>query len=106
MYAIYFADNWLFVKKAWTKVDGVPVDLPVGDKWDRMNGSGAIWEYADSKLNAETISMLKRFANTPSPTVRFEGDKSYEDFKPSEDRLISMRDVIAAYEAAMGIQIR
>lgn len=101
----YWSDHWLFVERAWTKIDGVEYDLPSEARWNRDNGSSFIWETSDSYLNKTSLSLIKKLAYADSPTIRFEGSKYYKDFKPSKSQLQMMKDMIAAYEAAVGIEI-
>ncbi len=101
----YFGDDWLFVGNAWTKLDNQRVDLPTADRWVRDNTSGFVWETSDVLLTDEQALAIKRFANAESPTIRFEGNEYYKDFKPSKKRLSAMKEVIKAYEAAKGINL-
>lgn len=102
----YWSDSWLFVNKAWTKIDGVNFDLPTENKWTRDNGSSFIWETSDVSLDKGGLFFIKKLANAKDPTIRFEGDKYYKDFKPAKEQLNMMREVIAAYEAASGEEIK
>ena len=102
----YFADDWLFVEKAWSKADGATVELPAIKKfsgWERDNGSGDIWEWSDAALTSPLeISQVRTLANSKSVTVRFEGKQYYKDKKITEKQLSAMREVMAAYETATG----
>ncbi len=103
----YLGEDWLFVRKAWTKLDGDAVDLTdVGNEWRRNNSSSWVWEVSDTYLEGVALKNIKRLANADSPTIRFEGRDFYQDFKPSQKRLQAMRAVIAAYEAAAGKEIK
>jgi hypothetical protein len=102
----YWSDSWLFVRKAWTKIDGVSVDLPTENKWTRENSSQFIWETSDTSLDKGGLFVIKKFANAKEPTIRFEGDKYYKDFKPSKEQLAMIREMISAYEAASGEEIK
>jgi hypothetical protein len=106
LYLKYFSEDWLFVKRAWTKIDGQAIDLPTEREWNRDNTSGYVWETSDRLLSESDISLLKSFATLNNPTIRFEGDQYYEDFKPSRNRLDAILDVIKAYEAAQGIELK
>ena len=101
----YWSDHWLFVERAWTKLDGVEYDLPSEARWTRDNGSSYIWEVSDSYLDKKSLSLIKKLANASNPIVRFEGSKYYKDFTPSKMQLQMMRDMISAYEAATGLDI-
>lgn len=102
----YWSDSWLFVSKAWTKIDGVNFDLPAESKWTRDNTGRFIWETSDVSLDKGGMFLVKKLANANDPTIRFEGDKYYQDFKPSKEQLTMMREMIAAYEAASGEEIK
>lgn len=106
LYLKYYSEDWLFVKRAWTKIDGQPIDLPTEQEWNRDNASGDVWETSDRLLTESDASLIKRFASSNNPTIRFEGNQYYKDFKPSRKRLDAMLDVIKAYEAAKGIEIK
>lgn len=105
-YLKYYGDDWLFVKKAWTKIDGQAADLPTEENWNRDNASGDVWEISDKWLSDSNALLIKKFASSENPTIRFEGDKYYKDFKPSRKRLDAMLEVIKAYEAAKGVEIK
>lgn len=102
----YWSDSWLFIERAWTKLDGVAYDLPTEERWTRDHGSSFIWETSDKYLQKESMSLIKKFAFSENPTIRFEGSKYYKDFKPSKQQLTMMKDIISAYEAATGIEIK
>ncbi len=105
-YLKYYSDDWLFVERAWTKIDGQPIDLPTEQAWSRDNASGDVWEISDRLLSESDASLIKRFASSNNPTIRFEGNQYYKDFKPSRKRLDDMSEVIKAYEAAKGIELK
>src|SRR5512147_1478062 len=53
----YAAEDWLFVRKAWAKADGVRLELPqmagaLG--WERDNGSGGIFEWSDAPIDTKS----------------------------------------------------
>ncbi len=102
----YFADDWLFVEKAWAKADGETIQLPQVTKfngWERDNGSGDIWEWSDAPvISASEIASIKKLAKAKSVMIRFEGKQYYNDKKLSEAQLKALRDMISAYEAATG----
>lgn len=98
----YFGDDWLFVERAWTRVGGASVDLPLIGDWERDNSGGKVWEWSDSRIAGGALVIVKGLLQANNPTVRFEGSKYYKDFKPSAAQLQAMRKVLAAYEAATG----
>lgn len=102
----YRADSWLFVKRAWSKADGVEINLPSTSNfsgWERDNSGGSIWEWSDTALIAPgEKAAIRSLANSKSVTVRFEGSQYYDDRKLSAAQLAAMREVISAYEAATG----
>lgn len=98
----YFGDDWLFIDRAWTRVGGESVDLPLSADWERDHSGGKVWEWSDSRISGSALVTVKAFLQTNNPTVRFEGSKYYKDFKPSAAQLQAMRKVLAAYEAATG----
>jgi hypothetical protein len=105
--ARYFASDWLFVKRAWAKADGVTVDIPQESNklfgWERDNGNGDIWEWSDTALSSPTeLASVRTLANAKSVTVRYEGKQYYNDRTLTAQQLKAMRDVISAYEAATG----
>ena len=104
---MYFGKDWLFVGKAWTKIDGSAVDLTIeSDEWHRNNTANVVWETADISLEGDALKNIKRLAYAEAPTIRFEGRDFYQDFKPGPKRLMSMREVIAAYESAAEKEIK
>jgi hypothetical protein len=103
----YYADDWLFVKNAWAKVDGVNAELPQESKrlmgWERDNAGGKIWEWSDAELSTPaSIATARAISNAKNVTVRFEGRQYHSDRTITAQQLKAMRDVIAAYEAATG----
>lgn len=102
----YWSDSWLFVEKAWTKLDGVAYDLPTENRWTRDHGSSFIWETSDKHLDKSTMPIIKKLVYSESPTIRFEGNKYYKDFKPTKEQLGMMKDIILAYESATGEEIK
>jgi hypothetical protein len=102
----YFANDWLFIEKAWAKADGTRVDIPSTSGrmgWERDNGSGDIWEWSDHALRSSAeIEAVTRIAFSKTVTVRFEGRKYYDDKKLSEKQLAALREVITAYEVVTG----
>jgi hypothetical protein len=105
--ARYFADDWLFVTRAWAKADGVTVDVPQESNklfgWERDHGDGGIWEWSDTTVTTPSeIVAVRTLANGKNVTVRYEGKQYYGDRKLSPQQLKAMQEVIAAYEAATG----
>ena len=103
----YYADSWLFVRRAWAKADGVNIDLPSGSgrygNWERDNGSGSIWEWADSALiSTSEKTAIRNLAFAKKVTVRYEGDKYYDDKSLSQNQLKAMQADINTYEAVTG----
>lgn len=103
----YAADDWLFVKRAWAKADGVTIEIPQESKsllgWERDNGGGDIWEWSDVSLTSPAErSAVKSLAMAKDVTVRFEGRQYNNDKTLSAKQLKAMLDVIAAYENATG----
>ena len=107
MHTKYYGFKPLLIQKAWTKIDGNPIDVPVKGKWNQISGSyDSFWEISYQPLDSEGIRFIKRLANTPTPTIRFEGQNSHDDYEPSERQIAAIHTVLAAYEAAMGIDIK
>lgn len=104
----YYADDWLFVRRAWAKVDGQTIDplpqrsgRPFG--WERDNNGGKIWEWSDAEVSQPADrAAVRKIAEAKSVTVRFEGQQYHTDRTLTAAQLKAMRDVIAAYEAATG----
>lgn len=99
----YYANSWLFVRWAWTRIDGEERRIPTND-WKRDNGGGNIWEWSDVALTEDKDKdTLIRIAYSPKPvTMRFEGQQYYDDKKLSAQQLQDLRDVIEAYEKVTG----
>lgn len=103
---LYYGYQGLYINRAWTKFDGNPVDVPVGKEWSRRaGGSGSYYEFTSTVLDSSGILFIKKLIATPKPTIRFQGSDGYDDYKPSERQIDAIRTVLAAYEAAMGINI-
>lgn len=105
----YYADDWLFVRRAWARADGSTVDIPqvtgrMG--WERDNSGGMIWEWSDAALSASDIAAVRTIADGKDVTIRFEGRQYRTDKKLTAQQLRAMREVISAYEAATGRQWR
>ena len=105
--ARYYAEDWLFVTRAWAKADGVTVDVPQKSGnvlgWERDNSGGNIWEWSDSPVTAaQEVAAVRTLASAKSVTVRFEGKQYYNDRKLSPQQIKAMQEVIAAYEGATG----
>lgn len=103
----YYADDWLFVRRAWAKADGATTDIPQSSSrisgWERDNRGGMIWEWSDTAVTTSAeIAEVRRIANAKSVTVRFEGRQYYDDRTLSAQQLSAMRDLIAAYESVTG----
>lgn len=103
----YYADDWLFVKRAWAKADGATVEFPQESGkvmgWERDNSDGKIWEWSDVPVSKPAeIAAVRQLAEAKSVTVRFEGRQYYNDRTLSAQQLKAMRDVISAYEGATG----
>ncbi len=102
----YYADDWLFIQKAWAKADGATIELPSAKKfsgWERDNSGGRIWEWSDVSLSQPSeIAALRQMVTAKSVTVRYEGRQYYKDVKLTEKQLKAMRDMIAAYEGGAG----
>jgi hypothetical protein len=99
----YYSDSWLFVRWAWTKIDGEELRIPAGE-WKRDHASGDVWEWSDAALTADKDkNTALRIAYSAKPvTVRFEGQQYYDDKKLSSKQLQDMREVIEAYEKVTG----
>ncbi len=103
----YYADDWLFVSRAWAKADAAKLDIPQESKslfgWERDNSGGKIWEWSDTDVTtAQDIATVRRITEAKNVTVRFEGKQYYNDKTLTASQLKALRDVIAAYEAATG----
>lgn len=105
--ARYYADDWLFVTRAWAKADGATVDVPQKANklfgWERDNGGGNIWEWSDTPVVASSeVTAVRALANAKSVTVRFEGKQYYNDRKLSAQQLKALQEIITAYETVTG----
>lgn len=105
--ARYYADDWLFITRAWAKADGVTIDVPQESNrlfgWERDHSDGKIYEWTDTALTSpKDIAAVRKLAEAKSVTVRFEGKQYYNDRSLSSQQLKALRDVIAAYETATG----
>lgn len=103
----YYADDWLFISRAWAKADGAKLDVPQKSQnhfgWERDNSGGMIWEWSDTAVTStQEIATVRRISEAKSVTVRFEGRQYYNDKTLSANQLKAMREVILAYEAATG----
>lgn len=101
----YFAEDWLFVNRAWAKVDGTNINLPQKSGtfgWERDNSGGNIWEWSDKDIRDSEMPSIKKFAEGKSVTIRFEGRQYYNDKDITPAQLKAMRDVIAIYESQSG----
>lgn len=104
--AQYKADSWLFISRAWAKVDTEKLDLPQStsgrsyDKWERDNGYGGIWEWTDVAITSSAdISVIRKLATGKDVTIRFEGSKYYDDKTLSSAQKKALLEVITVYEA-------
>lgn len=101
----YYGNNWTFINKAWTKIDGQAVDLPTQASWTRGTDDIFVWEKSDVQLKDSDVLTIKKFASQNNPTIRFDGGEYFSDFKPSSERLHGLLEVLRAYEAAKGTGI-
>jgi hypothetical protein len=85
MKIFYKGSNWLFVKSYLVVADNLRYESASSD-FDRDNAGGTIWEWRDTKPNAEQMALLKTITTANEVTVRFYG-RQYHD-----DRLLSLRD--------------
>jgi hypothetical protein len=98
----YYSPDWLFVRRAWTRVNGVALDIPDA-QWQRDHADGDIWEWSDAPmLSRDAIATVQLIAQAKAVTVRFEGRQYYDDRKLSASQLKALRETIAAYEAVSG----
>lgn len=105
--ARYYADDWLFVNRAWAKADGAEVNVPQKSKnilgWERDNSGGKIWEWSDTEvMTTQDIASVRKISEAKNVTIRFEGKQYYNDRTLTASQLKSLRDVIVAYETATG----
>lgn len=100
----YFGDDWLFVNRAWSRMGGEIVDLPLGNDWERDNAAGKVWEWSDVRLNEYGLGTMRVLLAVKQPTIRLEGRQYYKDFKIPHNQIVAMRKVLAAYEAAIGLR--
>lgn len=101
----YTPDDWLFIERAWAKVDGVQVALPQKSGllgWERDHQDGDIFEWSDVSVDSSDLEVLRRIAAAKSVTVRFEGKQYRSDRTLTVQELKAMREVLAAWDAANG----
>lgn len=100
----YFGDDWLFINRAWSRMGGEIVDLPLGTDWERDNAAGKVWEWSDVRLNEYGLGTMRVLLAVKEPTIRLEGRQYYKDFKIPQSQVLAMRKVLTAYEAALGLR--
>lgn len=98
----YHGSSWLFVEKAWSKIDGETIELPqTRDRmgWDRDNGYGGIWEWSDFAITTESEkAIIKKIAAAKTMTIRYEGKKYYDDKKISKSQINAIKETFEEYE--------
>jgi hypothetical protein len=58
----YYSPDWLFVRRAWTRVNGVALDIPDA-QWQRDHADGDIWEWSDAPmLSRDAIATVQLIA--------------------------------------------
>jgi tetratricopeptide (TPR) repeat protein len=96
----YSDDDWLFVDRAEIKVDGSVYDFELSSSdWDRDNGSGDIWEWADVPATEYHLTIIDKVINSKSAVIRFTGSQYYDDRSISSTQKRAFVNVLNAYEA-------
>lgn len=98
--ARYSDDDWLFVTSASVNIDGSVSDLGFSSSdWERDNGSGDIWEWADVVPSEYQLGLIKEIINSRSSVVRYFGDKYRDDRTVTAAQKRGFQNVLNAYEA-------
>lgn len=97
----YWGESWLFVEKAIIVIDGVR-QPEIQGKWDRDHSAGSVWEYRDLGVSAASAPVLKAMAAAARVVIRFEGRRSYSDYKVPAGELQAIGRMIAAFEELGG----
>lgn len=95
----YSSEDWLFVKSVTIKADEQLIRLGALN-FERDNGSGKIWEWAD--LPASDVGTLNKIINAKKVLIRFDGRQYYNDFILPDDQKKAMRDIVVAWQRYEG----
>lgn len=98
----YHGRDWLFVDRVWTRIDDLKYNFPSSGTWGKDNSAYSVWEWSDKILYKGDLVFMKEFLKNKSPTIRFEGNQYFDDFKLPVEQVKSMNLVLSAYEAAIG----
>lgn len=94
----YAADDWLFIKRVKINIDGKNFDLYPGE-FKRDNGDGEIWEWSDDAVDAETIDILEKIANSKTTKVKFEGTDYYKIKEVTTSQKKAIKNMLKLYKA-------
>lgn len=98
--ARYSDDDWLFVSSASVNIDGDVSDLGFSSSdWERDNGSGDIWEWADVVPSDYQLGLIKDIISSRSSVIRYFGDKYRDDRTVTAAQKRGLQNVLNAYEA-------
>ena len=94
----YVADDWLFIKRVKINIDGKNFDL-YPEEFKRDNGDGEIWEWSDDAVDAETINILEKIANSKTTKVKFDGSDYYKIKEVTASQKKAIKNMLKLYKA-------
>lgn len=99
----YSADNWLFIESIKILFDTEPIEYFF--KFERDNGSGVIWEYADVGEKEFTTHDLEMIYQSKICKVRYEGRQYYKDRVLTDVEKDIVQGVLKDYHIYMGDEV-
>ncbi len=96
----YSADDWLFIRAFTLVVDGRKFEKSPA-KFERDH-DGEIWEWYDEGLSSSDLEMIKAIITSKKSTIRFAGDKYYNDRTISTAEKKALQSVLDAYSVLGG----
>lgn len=93
----YDADDWLFVEKYSVSADDFRWNSKELD-FKRDHSSGRIWEWNNSYVNGEYLTVLNKISSAKKAIIRFHGGKYYDDYvltKVQKKELTSLVELIS-----------
>jgi len=90
----YYADDWLFIKKASISIDGDVYSLNF-DNWDKDNSDGMIYEW--STLSSPSFNILVKIIKSKKSKIRYTGDRYHDDRTVSSSQKRALKSVLKVY---------
>jgi hypothetical protein len=96
----YASESWLFAKAYIVAADDKRFEQQA--RFERDHSGGNIWEWHDAPAGKRELEIVQAILDAKDVTIRYIGNKYYDDRKVSSQEKQALRNVLNAYVALGG----